>query len=236
MSLRIWISRCLALGLYAFSRLFYRFEVSWVEPPPPDVWENIRVFAFMNHTSLLEPLFLGAFPVRFLMDAACRTTVPGADKTMNRPIVGRFYKYFTPHTVSITRKRDDSWEGFLEGIGEDSLVAIAPEGRMKRPNGLDANGQPMSVRGGIGDILSYLQRGKMLIAYSGGLHHVNQPGERRLRLFKTLRIRFEILEIESYLAAFSESDQAKSSHLRKAIARDLEARQKQHQPKAHGTL
>jgi hypothetical protein len=33
------------------------------------------------------------------------------------------------------------------------MVLMAPEGRMKRADGLDAHGQPMTVRGGIADIL-----------------------------------------------------------------------------------
>lgn len=225
--MRVLISRLLAIGIHYLSRIFYRFNISWTSPPPKDAWKNIRVFAFLNHTSLLEPLFLGACPLDFLWDAAARTTVPGADKTMNRPLVGRFYKYFTPRTVSISRKRDDTWDGFLDGIAPDSLVAIAPEGRMKRSNGLDANGKPMSVRGGIADILCFLEQGKMLIAYSGGLHHVNRPGEHTLRLFQTLNICFQLVDIEVYLHSFEE----KNSHaLRKIIARDLEERLKRYQP------
>lgn len=225
--MRIFISRILALCIHFFARLFFRFQVSWVGEQPQNAFRKVRVFAFLNHTSLWEPLFLGGCPIHFLWDAAGRTTVPGADKTMNRPLVGRFYKYFTPRTVSISRKRDNTWDGFLEGIADDSLVAIAPEGRMMRSNGLDSNGNPMSVRGGIADILHYLKQGKMLIAYSGGLHHVNRPGERTLRLFKTLHIRFEVLDIEAYLASFGEQSHI---HLRKIIAKDLEDRLKKYQP------
>jgi len=217
----------MALCIHLFARIFFRFEVSWVAQQPKEAFKNVRVFAFLNHTSLWEPLFLGACPLHFLWDAARRTTVPGADKTMNRPLVGRFYKYFTPRTVSISRKRDNTWDGFLDGIASDSLVAIAPEGRMKRSNGLDAKGNPMSVRGGIADILCFLKQGKMLIAYSGGLHHVNSPGERKLRLFKTLHMRFEILDIETYLHSFGEHS---NLHLRKIIAQDLEERLRQNQP------
>lgn len=225
--LRALISRLLVLGVYGFSRLFYRFELTWVGDPPKDVFREVRVFALLNHTSLFEPLFIGAFPVGFLWSAAPRATMPGADVTMNRPIIGRFYRLLSPRTVSITRKRDDSWQAFLDQIGPDSLVALAPEGRMMRQNGLDKDGKPMSVRGGIADILQRIGSGTMLLAYSGGLHHVNIPGEGKLRLFQTLKLRLEAVEIADYLAgcgALSESE------LRLAVARDLEQRLKRHQP------
>ena len=98
---------------------------------------------------------------------------------------------------------------------------------MMRANGLDKHGKPMSVRGGIADILCQMKTGKMLLGYSGGLHHVNAPGEKRMRLFKTLKIRYEIVEIENYLAQFNEKDPRR---LRKLVARDLEARLERHKP------
>ena len=219
--LHVFITRLLVISVGFLTRRFYRFEVLWVGPKPRKAWKNIRVFAFLNHTSLLEPLFLGTLPVSFLWDAAKRTVVPGADITMNRPIAGTFYKYFSPRTVSITRERDDSWSGFLDEIKPDTMVALAPEGRMMRANGLDKHGKPMTVRGGIADILCKIKTGKMLIGYSGGLHHVNAPGEKRMRLFKTLKIRYEILDIADYLQQFDTDDPRR---LRKYIAEDLEKR------------
>ena len=56
---------------------------------------------------------------------------------------------------------------------------------MKRRNGLDSQGQPMTVRGGIADILEAIPSGPMLIAYSGGLHHVQAPGETLPAVFRT---------------------------------------------------
>lgn len=227
MSVNVWISRSVAVMLHVLTRCCYRFEVQWVSPPPADAWKNIRVFAFLNHTSLLEPLFLGAFPLSFLWDAAARTTVPGADITMNRRFAGAFYKAFAPRAVAISRKRDDSWQAFLEQIQPQDLVALAPEGRMMRANGLDKNGQPMSVRGGIADILHQVGHGRFLIGYSGGLHHVNQPGQKGFKPFKTLRMNFEVLEIGPYLASFGE---VTPEALRGLVARDLEARLRQHKP------
>ncbi|MGV3523282.1 MAG: hypothetical protein ACO1RX_03620 [Candidatus Sericytochromatia bacterium] len=227
--LRALLSQTLAVTVWALTRVFYRHHTEWVTPPPPEPWKGIRVFALLNHTSLMEPLFFGAFPPQFLWDAAARAVVPGADITLKRPLVGRFYRYFSPRTVSITRQRDDSWQHFLAQIDTHSLVAIAPEGRMMRANGLDKEGKPMSVRGGIADILLKIGQGRMLLAYSGGLHHVNRPGERRLAFFKTLRLRLECLEIADYLASFGERE---PSSLRLAVARDLEARLARHRPPA----
>lgn len=227
MSLHVLMTRILAFTVYAFSRLFYRIEVSWVAPPPEDAWEDIRVFAFLNHTSLLEPLFLGAMPLGFIWDAARRALIPGADITLQRPLVGRFYRYFSPQTVAITRKRDESWDYFLSQIQPASLVALAAEGRMMRRNGLDKEGRPMSVRGGIADILAHIQHGKLLIGYSGGLHHINAPGEKHLHIFKTIKIRFEILDISEYLNSF----EAKGvNHLRKLVADDLNERLERYKP------
>jgi len=227
MGLRVLISRLIAVFLWGFSRLFYRFETRWINPPSAALWREIRVFAFMHHTSLMEPLFFGAFPLSFLWWAAAKARIPGADKTMKRPIVGKFYQFFSPNTIAISRKRDASWEQFLAGVNPDVLVALAPEGRMMRPNGLDSEGKAMSVRGGIADILLRMGKGKMLLAYSGGLHHVNQPGQKGVRLFQTLRMNFEWLEIADYLHSFATTE---PSHLRVLVARDLEARLALHRP------
>ena len=220
------ISRLLVLAVWAFSRLFYRHRVEWVGLPP-DNWQDLRVFAFLNHTSLLEPLFAGAFAPGFLWRFAARATMPGADITMERPLVGRFYRLLSPRTVAITRRRDDSWQAFLEQIPTDALVTLAPEGRMMRANGLDKDGRPMSMRGGIADILRRVGTGKMLIAYSGGLHHVNLPGQARVRLFQTLHLRLEVLDIHDYLAGFGPLP---DSELRLRVARDLDARLARHRP------
>ena len=41
----------------------------------------------------------------------------------------------------------------MNQIDEDAVVIILPEGRMKRATGLDKKGMPMTVRGGVADIL-----------------------------------------------------------------------------------
>ncbi len=202
------------------SHLFYRLKLRWLAPPPPDVWERARLVVLLNHTSLYEPLFSQAFPWPFLWRFVHKMAAPAASKTLDRPLVGLFWKLMIPHASSITRKRDATWEEFMREIAPDSLVVIAPEGRMKRPNGLDKNGQPMSVRGGIADILAGLNSGLMLIGTSGGLHHVQAPGQMLPRLFKTLRLDLEAVDIAAYKAALPREPRA----FKVAVVADMEAR------------
>ena len=56
----------------------------------------------------------------------------------------------------------------------------------------------MTVRGGIADILDVLPDGRMLVVYSGGLHHIQVPGEFLPTPFKTIRARLEMIDIPSY--------------------------------------
>ena len=202
-----YISFCLLVMVKWLAALFYRFEVSWIgQPAKAADWHHIKLIVFLNHTSLFEPLFIRIAPYSLLWRIATRLVVPGADITINRPWVGRLYKALLPGVVTITRKRDDSWQAFLQQVHGDVLTAILPEGRMKRRNGLDKYGQPMTVRGGVVDILERLDDGKLLFLYSGGLHHVQAPGEKRLRLFKTIQARLELLDINAYKNRFSDKD------------------------------
>jgi hypothetical protein len=100
---------------------------------------------------------------------------------------------------------------------------LLPEGRMKRAGGFDATGQPMTVRGGIADILESIGAGRMLLAYSGGLHHVQAPGERFPRLWKTIRMRLELVDIAAYRAGLLAGAGAGLGWKRAVIA-DLERR------------
>jgi hypothetical protein len=191
------------LAIKVLSNIFYRFKIQW----PTNgtiVWGDVRLLVFLNHTSLFEVLFLGIAPVSFLRMLSKHMVAPGADKTLQRPIVGRLFKLFSPGMTSITRKRDGSWNQFLDSIAEDSITVIAPEGRMKRKNGLDLEGKKMTVKPGVIDILQHLNKGQMLIIYSGGLHHVQVPGEGFPRLFKTIKANSEIFDIEAYKAGFTE--------------------------------
>lgn len=203
------------------SRIFYRHDLRWVGDVPENPWSNIRLVAFLNHTSLFEPLFLGGVPNSFLWRLARHGVVPAADKTTGRPLVGMVFRFVAHDVVEVSRLRDDTWFAVLRTIDPESMVVIAPEGRMRRASGLDSNGQPMTVRGGISDIIDAIGEGKMVLAYSGGLHHVQIPG-RRPQAFKTIRMRLEAVELSAYRQALLA--QAGESGLKKAVMADLDRR------------
>ena len=98
---------------------------------------------------------------------------------------------------------------------------------MKRDTGLDSNGKPMTVRSGVAEIISEIQEGNILIAYSGGLHHVQHPGELIPRLFKTIHLNLEKIDILDYKKQFN-SD---GIQFRKDIVADLENRLVQNCPR-----
>jgi hypothetical protein len=95
----------------------------------------------------------------------------------------------------------------MDSIDEDCLICIAPEGRMKRPGGLDVYGNPMSVRGGIADIINRLDSGKMAVAYSGGLHHVQKPGQLIPKIFKKIKMNIELVDIAEYKKIFNKNSE-----------------------------
>jgi hypothetical protein len=153
--------------------------------------------------------------------------VPAASKTTDRPLVGLVFKFVAHHVIAITRQRDDTWFQVLRTIDPDSMVVIAPEGRMKRETGLDLHGNPMTVRGGVADILQAIGSGRMLIAYSGGLHHVQIPGKVP-RIFKTVRLRVENLEIADYVNEMLARGGEEA--FKKTVIRDLEERRDRYSP------
>ena len=218
----------LLLGIKLFSSTFYRFKINWIGNTPSDPWANLRLVLVLNHTSLYEPLYAGFLPNRFLKNIATSGLVPVADKTLNRPFVGRFYSVVASNVVSVTRLRDNSWDNFIDRIQPSSLVLLAPEGRMKRANGMDLEGMPMTIRGGVADLLLEIQRGRMLIAYSGGLHHVQVPNQLIPKLFKTLRMNIENLDITQYrntiLRRVGQVD------FKKGVIQDLEIRRRTNCP------
>lgn len=188
-------------GVKIFSHLFFRGQFTWPKAHP-NFPQDTKLIVFLNHTSLYEPLYLQAAPFSYLWKLTRRAHLPGADITLNRPIVGLFWKLLFPRITTITRKKDESWELFLNQISNDSIIAIAPEGRMKRINGLDKFGKKMTVKGGVVDIIEKLGEGKMLLCLSGGLHHVQIPGVLIPKLFRTIQMRFEVIEIKNYLQSF----------------------------------
>ncbi|HVE70553.1 MAG TPA: hypothetical protein VNI54_04225 [Thermoanaerobaculia bacterium] len=215
------------ISLKLVSRIFYRFDFQFIGPTPRDPWADLRLVAFLNHTSLFEPIFLGAVPNRFIWRLAAHGVVPAADKTTDRPLVGMVFKFVAHHVIAITRQRDDTWFQVLSKIDPASMVVIAPEGRMKRANGLDLHGKPMSVRGGVADIMLAVKKGRMLLAYSGGLHHVQIPGKMP-RIFKTVRMRVENLDIAEYIAEMSR--RGGEADFKKNVMKDLDGRRDQLAP------
>ena len=202
------------------SRLLYRFEIKWPNDNPNIKWNDTRLIVLLNHTSLLEILYLGFLPVSFLRMLSKRMVAPGADKTLNRPFVGAIFKIFSPGMVSISRKRDDTWQQFMNSIYDDSIIVIIPEGRMKRKNGLDLDENKMTVKSGVADVLQGLNSGQMIIAYSGGLHHVHVPGEKSYHVFKTLKMNLETVDIAEYKQSFGETIGSES--WRKKVIQDLQ--------------
>lgn len=225
--MRFFVSYCLLVAIKTLSRLFFRIESHWIGNPPTDRWGGIRLVALLNHTSLYEPVFAAAVPNRFLARIARVGTVPVAKKTMDRPLVGRFFRLVAGNVVPVTRKRDETWREVLEALdaeeATDSMIILLPEGRMMRADGLDSNGRPMTVRGGIADLVLGIPEGRFLIAYSGGLHHVQAPGERFPRLWKTVHIDFELLDIATYRGEILSRVQD-GVDFRAAVIRDLECR------------
>jgi hypothetical protein len=225
--LRSAIVFTLLYSLKILSRIFYRHDWSFVGTIPPKPWKRLNLVVFLNHTSLFEPLFLGVPPANFIWRLAAHGVVPAADKTTDRPLVGMIFRFIAHQVIPITRQRDDTWTQVLSTIEPDSMVAIAPEGRMKRANGLDLHGKPMTVRGGVADILLALRKGRMLLAYSGGLHHVQIPGHIP-NVFRTVRLRVEVLEIEDYINEMMKD--GGPEQFKRNVIRDLEWRRDHYCP------
>ena len=217
----------LLVVLKYLSKVFYRHDFGWVGDVPPKPWKDPRVVAFLNHTSLFEPVFLIGVPNHFIWRLAAHGVVPAADKTTGRPLVGLIFKFVAHHVIAITRERDHTWFEVLNRIDPHSMIVIAPEGRMKRANGLDANGNPMTVRGGIADILLAVKEGRMILAYSGGLHHVQIPEHTMVRLFETVRMRLENVDIAAYIAAQMRDGE---EQFKRNVREDLERRRDQYCP------
>lgn len=212
----------LLLWVKALARIFYRIDMRWIGEVPPEPWRHIRLVVLLNHTSLYEPLFAGGAPNHFLWRIARHGVVPVAQKTAVRPLVGRFYRLIAHRVIPITRERDETWEALLRHVEPDAMIALLPEGRMMRSTGLDVEGRPMTVRGGIADVLEALGSGRMLLAYSGGLHHVQAPGERLPRAWRTIHMRLEVVEIAAYRAELLA--RAGPQSFKRAVIEDLERR------------
>jgi len=203
------------------SSLFYFFNINWIGADKLSQWRDIRIVVFLNHTSLFEVLFLKIAPFKFIWKISKHLVIPGADITLNRPILGKYIKMLIPGCLPITRKNDETWQYFLAQMSPESVIAILPEGRMKRKNGLDKSGKPMSVRGGTSDILDYVDEGQLLFIYSGGLHHIQAPGDRFPKVFKTIHVNMEMLTIKEYKQSITHGGELT---FKKAVMADLNHR------------
>jgi 1-acyl-sn-glycerol-3-phosphate acyltransferase len=211
----------LLLAVRASARLFFRLREDWMPTKPHEMADDTRIVAILNHTSLYEPLIAGYASTKLLWRFARHGVLPVAEKTMKRP-VGIFFRFLVRHTVTVTRQRDATWEEVLSKIDNRALVIILPEGRMKRRTGFDSKGREMTVRAGIADILEALPDGRILMVYSGGLHHIQAPGELLARPFRPIFCRFEMIDI----ANFKRELAAKYPDVafRMAVVRDLTER------------
>ncbi len=211
------------LSIKGGARLFYRFRLRWIGQVPESPWRgDYRIIAILNHTSLFEWLWAGTLPSHLLWRIASCGLIPAAEKTLRRPVVGRFFKLLAPHVIAISRESDRTWEAVLDRLDSECMVLILPEGRMKRADGLDKHGKPMTVRGGIADILQAMSGGRMLLAYSGGLHHVQVPGQLLPKVFKTIRMTFESVDIPTYKQELGADGSPDKFKLR--VIQDLERR------------
>ena len=224
------ISFLILLKLKLLAMLFYRREARSIDggPIPGAPWDRVRLICFLNHTSLYEPLYASLVPNACIWQIAKRSVVPVAANTLERPILGRFFKLLIPHPVAISREPDHTWEAVLSEIDHEAMVLILPEGRMRRGTGLDKTGKPMTARGGVADILRVIDDGQVLFAYAGGLHHVQIPGEKCPRLFKTIKMHFELLEIRDYKAELER--RAAGGSFKNVVKADLDRRRDLHSP------
>jgi steroid 5-alpha reductase family enzyme len=181
----------------------YRFDVKEIGPWPEQPWKDMRIMILLNHTSLMEPMFGSQMPYSYLWRLSSRGNIPGAEETLKRAFVGPILKFVAPKVIGISRKYDDTWSRFLDSIAPKDTIIFMPEGRMKRPGGLDKKGNPMTVKRGVVDVLLKMKTGPMVFLYSGGLHHVQTPGEGFPKFFKKIEVGFEFTRIEDYLASFT---------------------------------
>lgn len=222
--MRFLVTYTLLLAVKLLAKLFYRHEWGWVGEAGDDPWgADVRIVAILHHTSLYEPVFAAVPPNRFLRRIAREGVIPIADKTLRRPLVGRFFRLLAGDVVPVTRQRDDTWREVVQRSGPGRMVLLLPEGRMKRASGLDAEGKPMTVRGGIADLIQSAGGGALLLAYSGGLHHVQIPGERLPRLFQTVRMNLELVDLAAYRREL-EARRGPDESFRRVVVKDLERR------------
>lgn len=214
-------SFCVMSFVKVLSYPFFWFDVKWLSKKQQEELNQVRLVVLLNHTSLYEALFVRLAPYPYLWKIARHLMVPVADVTTKRPLVGKFFHALLPGVTPISRKRDHSWTDFIDRINDEAIVAILPEGRMRRHDGKDKHGKAMSVRAGVADIIEKLDTGNILFVYSGGMHHIQIPGQRFPRLFKRIKTNMEIVTVEDYKNALHHPE----VRTRKvAFVRDIQSR------------
>ncbi len=221
------ITFALLLAVNTAARVFFKLKNEWITPEPENYAKGTKMVVILNHTSLYEPLIAGYAPYNLLWKFARHGVLPVAEKTMKRPI-GLFFRLIVRHPIVVTRQRDKTWYKLLSKVDSKAITIILPEGRMKRANGLDSEGREMTVRGGIADIIEALPEGRILVVYSGGLHHIQVPGELLPTPFKTLRCRMEMIDIPSYKEGLRRD--FPDLQFRKAVIADLTRRRDEYCP------
>jgi len=223
------ITFALLIAVRTAAKVFFKLEEEWIGGKPDNYAKGTRIIALLNHTSLYEPLIAGYAPYNLLWKFARHGVLPVAEKTMKRRI-GLFFRLLVRHPIVVTRQRDSTWDSVLNRVDSRAIVIILPEGRMKRADGLDSEGREMTVRGGVADILEALPDGRILAVYSGGLHHIQVPGELLPTPFKTVRVRMEMIDIPTY------KEELKRDYpdlkFRGAVIADLTRRRDEYCPKS----
>ena len=207
---------CLA-GLKMAGYVIYPSRLDWISKEPK-AWNDVSLILILNHTSLFEFVYGVSLPFSFLNELSKRLIIPVADSTMKSPIGNFVFSNLAPKTIGLTRRRDESWQRFLDSIDSNDICIFMPEGRMKRLDGLDKSGKPMTMKKGVVDLLGKYRGKKMVIVYSSGLHHVLAPGQRIPKIFQPIFAKTELMDVSSYLEQFSNED------LYEAIPKDLEKR------------
>ena len=215
--------RFIFLSTLKFSGHFiYPSKLNWIGKKPEN-WHDISLILVLNHTSLFEFVYCVTLPYSFLKQLSKKLVIPVAQKTLDAPISGLVFKYLTPNTIGLTRKRDESWQYFLDNIKRENICIFMPEGQMKRLNGLDKNGQPMKVKTGVYELMQKYRGKNMVLVYSHGLHHVFPPGARFPKIFKKIEADIEFLAVDEYLKKFDTSHEPAID-----VAQDLQIRRDQH--------
>ena len=184
------------LGIKGLRYVSYPTKCQWVSEPADKNWEGARLVLILNHTSLFEYIYGGVIPLKFLWKMAHNLVYPVAKETLDHPVHGKILPLLAPHVAPLTRKRDKSWSDFAESIMPRSVLIMMPEGRMMRPDGKDKHGKEMTVKTGIADIIRKFQGESIILAYSGGLHHVMPPVAPFPKPFKKIAVN---LPIKKYL-------------------------------------